>query len=193
MAVEYTQEMVDLVLENKDKTDEDILGLLVQSGIGFRKVSGIYNKICIDQGLKMTKEQKDEKVQEVLSGFEVSPDTTPDDIAEQVEAIVTEIDCSAKAARGYVKKLFVDADIEMPKAPTGGGKRGPRTPGFGGDSGICANFLIANPECTRDEFQAHFEGLGRDKTSKGADKVAGWWAFIEDLKIFAEGLRAAGN
>ena len=186
MAVEVTQKNIDLIVKNKSLKDDEILGLLIQDGVPFSKAKGILNTVLIEQGLRLTKEQKEEKVDEIMSGFEISADTTAEEVADQATSISDEIECSIKVARGHVKRYFDEADVEMPRASGGGGKRGPRAPGFGGDAKIASEWLIDNPEGTVDEFRSHMEDLGKDKTNKGADKVQGWFNFIGDLKIFIE-------
>ena len=182
--VDITQEMIDLVVTHKDKKDDEILGLIIGSGVPFSAAKAVLNTILVEQGLRITKDQRDEMAAEILAGFEVSAATTPDDIAEQIQLVSAECDCSAKIARTYIKALFDEADIEMPKAATGGGVRGPREPGFGGDAAITTDFLLENPDCTEESFREYMVSIGKDKTVKGADKVSGWWGFIADMKVF---------
>jgi len=192
--VEITEEIVQLIVENKDKTDDEILGLVIGTGqIPFSKAKGVLQKVLIEKGLRITKEQRDEKAAEMLGGFEVSAETTPDDIATQVQELSAELDCSAKVARNYIKALFDEEELNMPKAPKGGGTRGPRAPGFGGDALIAAQFLIDNKDSTREEYAEYLASIGKDKTNKGADKVGTWWGLIEDLRVFTVQWQEAGH
>lgn len=191
---EVTQDIVDLIIENKDKSDNDILGIIIGAGVPFNKAKGVLNSVLIEQGLRMTKEQRDEKAAELMESFSVSEDTTSDEVAEQVELLADELNCSAGVARAYVRAAFAEEDIEMPKAKrTGGGHRGPRSPGFSGDAKITTDFLIENPDCTKEEFSAHMEEKGIAKTKNGADKTSRWYSYMQDLKIFANKWCEAGN
>ena len=188
--IEVTEEIVQLIVDNKDKTDDEILGLVIGTGqIPFSKAKSVLQKVLIEKGLRITKEQRDDKAAEMLGGFEVSAETTPDDIATQVQELSAELDCSAKIARGYVKGLFDEADIEMPKAPKGGGTRGPRTAGFGGDVKLAAEFAIENPEPVEDDlaaFKVYMDENGGSTTRAGADKSARWYNGVVDLRIFGK-------
>jgi len=181
---EVEQSIVDLIVENKDKDDNDILGLIIGQGVQFNKAKGILNSVLIEQGLRMTKAQRDEKAEELMADFTASAETTTDEVSEQVEMISDELSCTTTIARAYVRAAFTAEDLAMPKATKAAGPRGPRTAGFNGDAGIVSNFLIENKEATKEDFTAFMVEKGLDKTASGKDKVSRWWAVLEDLRVF---------
>jgi len=182
---EISQEVIDVIVENKDKDDNAILSLMIGLGTPFNKAKGILAKILIEKGLRMSKAQRDEKAAELMETFTASEETTSDEVVEQIELISDELDCTAAVARAYVRAAFIAEDLEMPKAPkAASGPRGPRSAGFNGVAGTVSAYLIANKECTKDEFTAFMVEKGLDKTKSGADKVATWWNVLEDLRVF---------
>jgi len=184
---ETNQELIDLVVSMKDKDENETLGQLIGKGIPFNKAKGILKKIQESQGLIYTKEARDEKAAELLSGFEVNDEITAEDVQEQVDNLMGELSIKLGMARSYVKAMFDEEELPMPKATrTGGGTRTAKTPGFNGDALLCSDFLIANKDCTKEEFTAFMVEQGKDKTSTGADKVGRWWGVVVDLKVFAE-------
>ena len=191
--MEVSQEVVDFIVENKDESDEDLLGMLIGQGfVSFSKARPTLNYVLVDQGLRMTKEQKEEKVKELMDAFPVSVETTADEVAEQIELIMGELDVSKGVARNYVKSAFVEADIDMPKAKATGIKR-ERKAGFSGDAALTLNYFIENPNCNYEDFKAYMESKDAAVTAKGADKTKNWYAFIKDIRIFITDWKKAGN
>jgi len=183
---EVSQEVIGAIVENKDKSDNDILGIIIGMGVPFNKAKGVLTKVLEEKGLRMSKTQRDEKAAELMENFTASAETTADEVAEQVEMISDELDVSTAIAKAYVRASFVSEDLEMPKVAKASGPRGPRSPGFNGVAGTVSNFLIENKECTKEEFTAFMVEKGHDKTKSGADKVGTWWNVLQDLRIFGE-------
>ncbi|MCP4176869.1 MAG: hypothetical protein GY756_03810 [bacterium] len=193
---ETTQDIVDLIVINKDKSDNDILGLMIGQGVQFNKAKGILNSVLEEQGLRLTKVQRDEKAAEILEGFSVSVETTAEDVVDQIEAIVDEIDCTVNIARAYVRALFVAEDLPMPKAARSNVPRAPKVPGFRGDVKIAADYAIANPDATENDlenFKTFMDDNGGSTTKTGTDKSKKWHSAVEDLRIFAKAWKDAGN
>lgn len=181
------QSIVELVVENKDKDDNTILGLIIQTGsVPFNKAKGVLAKVLEEQGLRMSKAQRDEKAQELMEDFSVSEETTTDEVTEQIESLMDELDCSVGIARGYVRAAFEAEELTMPKVARK--TSGPRTstPGFNGDAKLVSDFLISNKDCTREEFDTFMKDQGKATTKTGADKTGRWWNVLVDLKVFAE-------
>lgn len=184
---EISQKLIDIVVDNKDKDDNTILGLMIGSGeVMFNKARGALNTILVEQGLRMTKAQRDEKAAIILEDFGVTDETTAEDVSEQVEVLVDELDIKPAAARAYIRAIFEAEEIEMPKAARKTGGTRTSTPGFNGDAKLVTDYLIANKECTREEFNEFMESQGKAKTASGKDKTQRWWNVLVDLKIFAE-------
>ena len=187
---EDTQELIDLVTANKDAEDNVILGLLIGQGVQFNKAKGLLNKILVSQGLRMTKAQRDEKAEELISAFSITEETTGEEVADQIEMLMDELDCTKAAARTYVKAAFEDVEVEYPKvASTGGGKRGPREPGMRGDVLIAANFALLHPEPIEndlEEFKNYMDENGGSTTRSGKDKSKNWYSGVVDLRLFGK-------
>lgn len=194
---EVAQEIVDLIVENKDKSDNDILGMIIGQGIPFNKAKNVLNSVLVEQGLRLTKEQRDEKASELMESFEVSSETTADEVSDQIESLVDELGCTANVARAYVRAAFTAEDIDMPKAPRSpAGPRAPREPGFRGDVKIAADYAIKHPEPTENDeadFKAFMDENGGSTTKSGADKSKKWYGGVADLRIFAKAWKEAGN
>jgi len=188
--MEIKQEIIDVIVANKDKTDNTILGIIVgEYAVPFNKAKDVLKQVLEEQGLRMTKVQRDEKAAELLQDFMVSEDTSTDEVSEQVEMLVDELDCTVGIARGYVRALFEAEELKMPKAPQGGGKRTPKAPGFRGDVSIAANYALANPEPTendKDDFKAFMDENGGSTTKTGKDKSTNWYSGVVDLRIFGK-------
>jgi len=183
---ETNQDLIDIVVDMKDKDDDLTLSELVGKGVPFKKVRALLKKIQEAQGLIFTKEDRDSKAVELLSGFEVSVETTAEAVQEQVENLMGELNIKIGMARGYVKNMFDDEDLAMPKVVRAAATPRVSTPGFNGDAALVSNYLVDNKDCTRDEFQAFMEENGKAVTKTGADKVGRWWNVLVDLKVFAE-------
>jgi len=195
---EVTQDIIDLIIANKDKDDNDILGIIIgEGGVAFNKAKGVLNSVLESQGLRMTKAQRDEKAIELMENFVASEDTTPEEVSEQIEMLVDELDCTVGIARGYVRSAFDAEELKMPKAAKAtGGPRAPKVPGFRGDVKLAADYAIANPVPTEDDkgdFKAFMDGNGGSTTKSGKDKSSTWYSAVLDLRIFANQWKEAGN
>lgn len=183
---EISQEIVDVIVQNKDKSDNDILGMIIGMGVPFNKAKPTLNSVLESQGLRLSKADRDEKAASLMESFEVSEETTADEVAEKVEELMDELNCTQNIARAYVRAAFNAEDIDMPKAPKSSSPRGPRSPGFNGVAGTVSNYLIENKDCTKEEFTEFMVEKGLDKTKSGADKVATWWNVLQDLRVFGQ-------
>ena len=187
---ENSQELIDIVTENKNLDDNAILGLLIGQGVLFNKAKGILNKILVSQGLRMTKAQRDDKAEELLAAFSVTDETTAEEVSDQIDMLMDELDCTKAAARIYVKAMFDEAEIAFPKvATTGGGKRGPKAPGMSGDVRTSANFALENPEeieNDKEAFKDYMDANGGSTTRSGKDKSGNWYSAVVDLRLFGK-------
>lgn len=184
---EKSQVLIDIVTANKDYTNEnDVLGELIGAGVPFNKAKGLLEKIMVDQGLRMSKAERDDKAEELMASFSITEETTAEDVSDQVDTLVDELNCTVGIARGYVKRAFTEADVPYPKATKATGGQRSSTPGFNGDAKLVSDYLIANKDCTREQFDAFMTEHGKDKTKNGIDKTGRWWNVLVDLKVFAE-------
>ena len=187
---ETNQELIDIVVEMKDKDDNLTLGEIIGKGVPFNKAKGLLKKIQEAAGLIFTKEDRDNKAEEILSGFAVSAETTADEVQEQVDNLMDELNIKVGMARGYVKAMFDDEELAMPKAVRAtGGPRKPKEPGFKGDFKSAADFALANPEPSEtdvEDFTKYMEEHGGAFTSSGKNKATRWFGGVVDLRIFGK-------
>ena len=187
--MEISEEVIQTIVDNKDKNDNDILGLIIGLGVPFNKAKTVLNKILIDKGLRMTKADRDTKAEQLMEDFSATSESTVDEVNDKIEQIMEDLDCTVGVAKAYVRAAFAAEELEMPKATRTGGTRGPRTPGFAGDVAIAANFALANPEPTEndlEDFRACMKEQGSDVTASGKDKATRWYGAVVDLRIFGK-------
>ena len=185
-----TEDQIQFIVENYKMDDNDLLGALVQKGIPFNDTKRILKEVLEDKGLRLSKPQRDEKAAELLADFNPTEETEIDEVNETIENLVQELDVTANVARAYVRAVFVAVEIAMPKAAGGGGKKGPRTPGFAGNAKIVSDAVINNPDITIEELRTVMEEAGKDKTAGGADNVTKWFPFVADLRLFGKAWEA---
>jgi len=192
MGYEATEEVVQYITENHKLSDEELLGGLIPLGVPFNSAKTTLKAILEEKGLRMSKEQRDSAAADLLSDFTPTEETEVDEVNEMIENLVEELEVSVKIARAYVRAVFTENEVEMPKATrAAGGPRTPREPGFNGDSKLVASFVVSNPNGSEEDFRKMMEEAGADKTSTGKDKAARWFPFSKDLYIFAEAYMAA--
>lgn len=188
---ETSQELIDIVSEFKDSDDNTILGKIVGAGVPFGKAKGVVDKIMVSQGFRMNKVDMDAKAEEILATFEISEETTAEEVQEQIDNLVDELNCKVPKARNYIKALFSGEEIAYPKATRAASATRTSTPGFNGDAKLVSDFLIENKDCTREEFDTFMKEQGKDLTASGVDKTGRWFNVLVDLKVFAEKYCAA--
>ena len=192
MSYEMTDAVKQYIIDNHKLSDEELLGGLIPLGCPFNSAKKILKDVLESEGLRMSKQQRDEKAADLLSDFTPTEETEVDEVNEMIENLVEELDVSAKIARAYVRAVFTENEVEMPKATrAAGGPRTPREPGFNGDSKLVASFVVSNPNGSEEDFRKMMEAAGADKTSTVKDKAARWFPFSKDLYIFAEAYMAA--
>ena len=190
MSYEATEEVKQYIIDNHKLSDEEILGGLIPLSVPFNSAKGVLKAVLEENGLRLSKAQRDSKAADLLSDFEPNDETEVDEVNEMIENLVTELDCTANIARAYVRAIFVENEVSMPKASGGGGKKGPRAPGMKGDVKLSADFAIANPEEGEGSdlaaFKAYMDENGGSVTKNGKDKSAKWYSSVADLRIFGK-------
>lgn len=156
---EVSEEKVDPNLANRaafddgvagDQSEDDIKMGMIQAGASFKNVTRLYNQYMVDAGLVVSKEEKTEIVDKILSkatGLE-----TEDGFKKVVASIAAKASgVNEKSAAALVRSWAKTANgegedgIETWKKPKGEGA---------GRSGFKAKFyaaLVANPQMTKDQ------------------------------------------
>lgn len=136
----------------EEELEEDAIKMeMISSGATFKNVTRLYNQFMIDAGLVMSKDERDEAVEEALKDADLLTEAGFDSAVNAVlDAVTGSTDRSAAAlVRAYGKKNGIDV-FAKPKAE--GGTRNPFTTLF-------YNGLRANPHMTHEQLKGLIAGL----------------------------------
>lgn len=160
------------------KTEDDVKMAMIGAGATFKNVTRMYNQFMIDAGLAISKADRDEIVQNVLEGRDLS---TEEGFDEAVVSLVEQIQGStersaASLIRAYAKKN----ELEVYAKPKG---QGAGRPGFAGGY---YDFLAKNPGCTEQEATDYVMGEnGNEETSENVKKhlshYLGIWKLVNTI------------
>lgn len=155
--------------------DEDAIKLaMIQAGDTFKTVAKNYSDFLVSEGLVESKESKEEKISNILSGADVS---TEEGFAAAVESIVDAVKgVDAKSAAGSIRywcRKNEKAYFTKPKA---------ESTGRGGFAKKFYEALINNPAMTAEEADSIIMGLdGHEETSVNVQKHASHYQSIRKL------------
>lgn len=129
-----------------DMSDDEIKLAMIQAGASFTNVTRLFNQYMIDAGLAMSREEKDELVEDVVgSANDIETEDGFESVVQELVSRGTNIDEKRAAAiiRNYAKKNEVPVFTRQ----RGGG---------GGPSGwrdIYFDMLVENPRMTEQELK----------------------------------------
>lgn len=187
-----SQEINDMIVSlfNDGKDENFILGEIIGNGVQFNRAKGTLNTVLVESGLKLTKEKREEKAKGIIEAWTATENTTIEEVTAKIEEVKVAASCTNAQAKGYVKAAFDAEELTMPKATT---KRAPKTTGFAGDAKLTSDFLLENPDITKDDLATFMAEQGIDKSKGGSDKVQRFWNFMLEIKTFANSWCEAGN
>lgn len=152
-----------------EKTDDEMLVEIVQSGISFRQATKMFRTCVEDNGLRISAKKRYDSILEILESNEFSADTF-----EQVQAMAQRIsvgdqenglepvgDTSVHQATKAIRKYCKDLEIEFPKAP-----RKPK----GGLRSRYLGFAASNPLVTDAELEQWYIENTNEKSSEDITK-----------------------
>jgi hypothetical protein len=184
---EFTEEeTVDRALEvfksciEKGMDDEATKMAMIQSGgATFKNVTRLYNQYLIDEGMAMTKEDKEAIVDDVMSDADVS---TEEGFSNAVEAIVERgTNISEKSAVALVRKYAKDNELEVFKA-TKAGSSGAGRVGF---TAKYHEWLVNNPSATEKEAEEFI-----NNSEYSSDNVRSHASYYQGIRKMANAIAA---
>ena len=98
------------VSEGLDKNGV-LMKLITDGGLDVTAAVREYNRLARESGLTMSKEQKEAKIQEILSEQSLE---TKEGVDEAKDALVEALDVAPTTAMGYIKAFAEENDIELP-------------------------------------------------------------------------------
>ncbi len=171
-----------------DQSEDDVKMAMINAGASFKNVTRLYNQYMVDAGLVVSKEEKAEIVDKILSkatGLE-----TEDGFKKVVTAIAAKASgVNEKSAAALVRSWAKTANgegedgIETWKKPKGTGA---------GRSGFKAKFyaaLVANPLMTKDEVTEYLKTA--EGTSGNIQKRESVYQAIREMANTIAGAKAA--
>lgn len=148
---EVLREAFDAAVE-AGSTEDEVKMKLIQAGATFKNVTRTYNQFMIDAGFAISKEDRNQIVDETLEGRDLTVEEGFDEgVVALVEAVKGTTERSAGALiRAYCKKSELEC-YAKPKSEGAG------RPGFVKEYYA---LLVANPSITEEEAKAYILGEG---------------------------------
>lgn len=152
--------------------DNQIKESLYGAGVGFGNLNKVFNDIVKENKLRLTPKERNEKAAEFLEGY--APEDVESHLAK-VAALQDFLACSTSQAGASMRAWAKANDIELPKAPKV--SKSTRTPGFGGNHKILADFVLANKEVTKEQL-GEFAKANIPLTKGGKEN---WGGYANDV------------
>ncbi len=166
----------------QDESGEDDIKLqMISAGATFKNVTRLYNKFMVEAGLAISKSDRNQIVEDTLSGRDVS---TEESFNEAVNALVASIQgaterSAASLVRAYAKKNELPV-YAKPKSE-GGMKVGFASKFY--------DFLVGNPSVTEAEAEAFI--MGKDAHAETSDNVKNHLSHYQAIRSLANRIAAA--
>lgn len=131
-----------------EKSEDDILVEIVQSGISFGKAMKMLRSSLQSLGLAISPKDRAAKAATIMSENEYAPKTHAE-VLKMAEYLQKEItDTNEKQAIALIRKFCKDTEIELPKKEKGAGSA------VGGFKQKMFDWMVANPTASEKEFTA---------------------------------------
>jgi hypothetical protein len=146
------------------KEEDEVKLDMIGAGATFKNVTRLFNQFSVDAGLTVSKEEKDQIINQVLSGADLSTEESFNaKVAELQASLQGSTDKSAAAlVRAYAKKNGLEV-FKKAKGAAGESK-----------TGFAAKFydwLAANPTSSVEEATAFIQGTnGHEETSENVKR-----------------------
>lgn len=169
-----------------DGKEEDAIKLdMIAAGATFKNVTRLYNEFAVDAGLVVGKAEKDQVLNDTLSGADLSTEAV---FNEKVAALVSALPgTNEKSAAALIRAYAKKNELEVfKKAKVGGGE------GKAGFAGSFYQWLIENPTSTVDQATAYIQGTdGNPETSENVKRHQSHYLAIHRLVNRVAGVEAA--
>lgn len=166
------------------KAEDEVKLAMISAGATFKNVTRLFNQFCVDAGLTVSKEEKDQIIAGILEGADLSQeDVFNAKVEELMSALVGSTDKSAAALiRAYAKKNELEV-FKKAKGGTGEAKAGFASKFY--------DWLLANPTSTKEEATAFINGEGdHEETSENTKRHAAHYLAIHRLVNRVAGVEA---
>lgn len=132
-----------------DKTEDEVKMALIGAGATFKNVTRLYNQYMVDAGFAVSKEEKQEIVDKILTDKDLADEKV---FTKAVAAIVAKAaGVTEKSAAALIRAFAKANELEVWKKPKGGGE---------GRSGFKSRFydhLQANPSMTEEDVSKYLQ------------------------------------
>lgn len=154
---EMTQEQkVDEIVaagNEHDQSDDEMLILIVQSGIGFKAAGRLFKSAMEKGGYRVSASNRKDAVLDILNKAEFAPENR-DELTDMIEHIVKEVnDTNSGQALKIIKAYAKDLELELPKVP-----KIPK----GGLAQRFDDWFVSNIGATDENIQEWFKEQGKD-------------------------------
>jgi hypothetical protein len=151
---------------SEEKSEDEIKLLMIQAGESFSSVTRTFNQFMVDSGLKMSKEDKEELLENAVGNADdITSEEGFNDVVNEIVENGTNV--NDKQAASWVRAYAKRNDMEVWSKPKGSG------PGRTGFRELLLKALEANPHMTKEECEAFVQGS--PDASEAAKANMGRW------------------
>lgn len=167
------------------KEEDEIKLDMIGAGATFKNVTRLFNQFSVDAGLTVSKEEKDQIINTVLSGADLSTEESFNaKVAELQASLQGSTDKSAAAlVRAYAKKNGLEV-FKKAKGASGEAKTG--------FAGKFYEWLVANPTSSVEQATAFIQGTdGNEETTENVKRHQSHYLAIHRLVNRVAGVQVA--
>ena len=167
------------------KEEDEIKLDMIGAGATFKNVTRLFNQFSVDAGLTVSKEEKDQIINTVLSGADLSTEESFNaKVAELQASLQGSTDKSAAAlVRAYAKKNGLEV-FKKAKGASGEAKTG--------FAGKFYEWLVANPTSSVEQATAFIQGTdGNEETTENVKRHQSHYLSIHRLVNRVAGVQVA--
>jgi len=157
------REAFDIAVDS-GKEEDDIKMDMIGAGAKFKNVTRLFNEFMIEGGYVKSKDERNEILDKVLTGVEIS---TAEALDEAIAELAEELDVSEQSAATSLRQWAKRNDVECYKKPKGSGA---------GTSGIIVKihaWILENYGSSEEEFVEFLKEVGTDNTMRNKNRHIG--------------------
>lgn len=141
-----------------DKTDDQILVDMVNSGIGFKVAGRMFKQIMEEKGFRVSAKTRQEQGFDILKKMKFKPNSESWETVEPaIEKLMEGVpDTNEQQAIAVIRKYAKANELVLPKAP-------PKAKGGKGKAAI-QDYMVKNPLATKAQFTKFMSELGKNET-----------------------------
>ena len=179
--LEKVKEIVLQYREQNQDDDDSIMVEIIKQGISFKKAGRLYQQALEALGVRVSKKDRNQKIDEYLASIEFAPENS-DDVLKVVEALTvgehaiedTNAGQVIAAIKRYAKQHNIDLpEIKKPKTAKGGRGAG------GGFKSKFKSWVLKNKDASDEEVKQFVLDAGKPENL--ADALVAWVQFARDF------------